>query len=61
MSEMGLGASRADSYRGASIRPPADLMLPARDPPLLASRALFNSAALTGIGPVAAQNRTRDS
>ena len=31
------------------------LMLPARDPPLLASRAaLFNSAALTGIGPVAA-------
>jgi hypothetical protein len=31
------------------------LMLPARDPPLLAGRAaLFDSAALTGVGPVAA-------
>ena len=33
------------------------LMLPARDPSLLASRAaLFNSAALTGVGPVAVQD-----
>ena len=33
------------------------LMLPARDPPLLASgAALFNSAALTGVGPVAVQD-----
>ena len=31
------------------------LMLPARDPPLLAGgAALFDSAALTGVGPVAA-------
>ena len=33
------------------------LMLPARDPSLLASgAALFDSAALTGVGPVAVQN-----
>jgi hypothetical protein len=33
------------------------LMLPAGDPSLLASgAALFNSATLTGVGPIAAQN-----
>jgi hypothetical protein len=35
------------------------LMLPARDPSLLASgAALFDRAALTGVGPVAAQNQS---